>query len=412
MNERADQHRSSPAGGIASLFAGIAVVLFVGWWMLREQETPAPPVHDFQFRVPVTTVPVAQGDVTEWIELVGDVAAPERAELAFERAGRLRELPIRLGDEVRAGDVLARLDDAVMEEEVRATVAALAQARTMAELAERDAVRARELGDDVSRAALDRAESVARNEAARVTQVEADLALKRAELAQGTLRAPFDAIVTSRPLAVGDYVAAGDVCCALLSLDRREVLLEIPASVIGTVAPGASVELTSDELPGLRIVAPLAAILPSPTPRARTFTGVVRVAADADPQRRLQPGLFVRGRLALREARAARVVPVDTLREGVAGNEVARVVEGADGKPATAALVPVEVLARDALRAAVVARAGATLEVGDPVVLIGKENVWPGGPVVPAPPADPEAAPRAGAPATGSAGATDGAGGG
>lgn len=369
-----------------SLLTGFVVVGVVIWWMQRPPAPPpAPPPHP-PFVVPVTTVAVQGGDVAESVVLVGDVAAPERAGLAFERPGRLRELSVRLGDEVKAGSVLARLDDTVIEEEVRAAEATLAQARVMAELAARDATRAEELGEEVSKAALDRAESEAKNAAARVAQMEADLALKRALLAQGTLVAPFDAQVTARPLTVGDYVAAGDLCCELLSLERREVLLEVPASIAGAVAVGARVVLTSDELIGFALDVPLVAILPSARARARTFQGVVRVAAADDPDHRLQPGLFVRARLVLREAKGARVVPVDALLEGPEGTRLALAVPTGAQSPPQAVLIAVEVVARDADRAAVVPLGDAKLAVGDLVILTGKENVFPGATVLPAAP--------------------------
>ena len=132
--------------------------------------------------------------------------------------------------------------------------------------------------------------------------MEAALALQRARLAQGELLAPFAAIVTARAVALGDYVAAGDVCCELLSLELREIVLEIPSTIVGSLRASASVTLSSDALPGFKLTAPLAAVLPSGDARARTFRGVVRVSAADDPERRLEPGLFVRAHVTLREA--------------------------------------------------------------------------------------------------------------
>ncbi len=217
--------------------------------------------------------------------------------------------------------------------------------------------------------------------------MEADLALQVARLAQGQLLAPFDAVVTARPLTVGDYVAAGDLCCELLSIERREVLLEIPASIAGVVSVGARATLTSDELPGFALDAPLFAILPSAQARARTFQGVVRVAAADDPQHRLLPGLFVRARLTLRATQAALVVPVDTLIEGPEGTRLALAIPTGDSSPPTAALIAVTVLARDDRRAAVAPLGDAKLNEGDLVILTGKENVFPGVSVLLAAPA-------------------------
>jgi RND family efflux transporter MFP subunit len=362
--------------GFLALVVGVGAAGGAIWWLNRPEEIPPAGSRMPPFVVPVTTVAVELGDVVETVELIGDVVAPERARGAFERAGRIRELPIRVGDLVKAGAVLARLDDRVMEESVKAADASLSQAREMSDLARRDAQRAHELRDvDMSEAAIDRADAVARNEAAKVEQMEADLALARARLAQGELLAPFDAVVTERPVALGSYVAAGDACCELLSLERREIRLELPPGVAGRVSAGAEVTLTGDALPGFEARSELFTVLPSAQVRERSFIGVVRLGSDEDPERRLQPGMFVRARVALRAAHGAPTVPVDAVLDGEGGARLAVV---APGETPTAAFVPVVVLARDGERAAVQAADGASLAVGDAVILAGKENVYPG----------------------------------
>jgi RND family efflux transporter MFP subunit len=373
---------SRTTSGLLSLLVGVAAVVTVGGWMLRPRTPEKAEKPNPAYVVPVTTVPVEVGDVAEEIELVGDVLAPERAKLAFERDGRIRDLPIRLGDAVKAGSVLARLDDSVMEEEVRASEATLAQAREMAALAVRDADRLRRIQDvGATEAEIDRAEARARNEAAKVSQMEADLALVRARLRQGVLVAPFDAIVTARPVALGSYVAAGDPCCELLALERREVVLELPPHAAASARPGAAIKLKSDALPGFEVAATLHSVLPSEEIRARSFAGVVRLESRDDPQFLLRPGMFVRARLELRAARGALTVPVDCVLEDDQGARLAVVVPG---ESPTAGFVPVDVLARDAARAAVQPANGAVLAAGDAVIFAGREAVFPGVAIRPA----------------------------
>jgi RND family efflux transporter MFP subunit len=383
MSSSIEPRAASKRSGVFALLVGLASIALSFWWMQRDPPPPPPEPGHPPFLVPVTVSPVVVGDVREEVELVGDVRSPERARVAFERPGRLRELEARLGDVVKRGDVLARLDDSVMNEEVNSSEAELNAARELAALAARDSERAHEVAEvGMSEAAIDRADAIARNEAARVVQLEADLALQKARLAQGTLKAPFDAVVTERPVSPGDYVDAGDVCFELLSLERREILLEIPLALLGSVRPGARVTLRSDALEGFSLTAELGAVLSSAEPRARTFQGVVRVDCSADPEGRLQPGLFIRALVTAREAIGALVVPVDAILEGPNGTSLARLIPG---PPASTAILPVEILARDASRAAVrsIAEGDAgTLAAGDSVVLTGKENVFPGASVL------------------------------
>jgi len=393
-------NRGSTFGGALSLLVGLGAVAAVVFWVTRPPALPdaAPPRPPFLLSV--TVAPVAIGDVHEQVELVGDVAAPERARIAFERAGRLLEVSVRLGDVVRSGAPLARLDDAVMEKLAQAAAAELAEAQEQSAMAGREAERVRKIGDTVASASeLDHAESLARSEQQRVAKLAADVDVAKARLAQGVLVAPFDALVTGRTVSVGTYVAAGDACFELLSLDHRDVLLEVPAGVAAAARPDATVTLTSDALPGFSLDAKLHALLPAAQARARTFTGVVRLGAEDDPQRRLLPGMFVRAVMQLRSAQGACVVPVDALLLGEIGPHLAVARPDPDpAKPPTTAFVPVRVLARDDASAAVEPLANAELKAGDLVVLTGKENVFPGAMLIPSPATGAAAAPTHDAP--------------
>lgn len=367
------------ASGTLALVVGLAAVVGVTLWMLRDPAPPPPPGAPPPFQIPVTVVRPEIGDVTERVTVTGDVRAPDRAQIAFERGGRVLELNARLGDRVQAGSVLARLDDRVMEQQVKAREAALTQAREMAALAERDADRLEKIeGTVASDAEVDRARAVERNEAARVVQLEADLSLERTRLEQGVLLAPYDAVVTWRTISLGSYVEAGAACFELLSLESREILLELPPRVANQLQPGAAVTIESDELPGFALECTLTSVLPASDPRARVFTGVVRIEPGADPQHLLVPGLFVRASANLRSIEGALTVPIDCLSEDGGG---ARIVVVLPGDTPTAGFLDVRVLARDAERAAIEPLGDAVLGVEDSVVLVGKENAAPGLPL-------------------------------
>lgn len=366
------------ASGTLALVVGLASVAGVSLWMFRDPAPAAPPGAPPPFRIPVTVVHPEVGNVTERVAVTGEVRAPDRAQIAFERAGRLLELNARLGDRVEAGAVLARLDDRVMEHQVKASEATLSQGREMAALATRDADRLEKLEGVASDADVDRARAVERNEAARVVQLEADLALERTRLQQGVLLAPYDAIVTARPVSLGSYVEAGEACYELLSLEQREILLELPPRVAMQLQPGSTVTVESDELPGVALECALTTVLPATDPRARVFTGVVRIGPGDDPGQRLVPGLFVRASANLRSVERALTVPVDCVAEDGGG---ARIVVVRPGETPTAAFVAVRVLARDAERAAIEPLGDVRLGPADSVVLVGKENAAPGLPL-------------------------------
>jgi len=350
----------------------------------------APPA----FRVPVTWARAQAAQVAESAELVGDVLSRHAAEVAFERAGRVEEVLADLGDEVAAGAPLARLDDEILRQALAVARAQLDAARASAAWSAREAGRGQAAGTRVlNEGEIDRRVSAAAIDAARLAEHEADVARLAALLEQGTLRAPFDGVVTRRDIARGSHAAEGRTAFALTDLSAREVHVEVPAALAAGLSAGAPAVLRCDDLPGLRLDARLDELVPAADPSTRTFTGVLRLDA-ADRERRLLPGLFVRVLLERARVDCPTVVPADALLADEHGTRVvvadlpAASAPGADGLPPapTARLVPVQVLARDRERVAVQPLEPGALATGSVVLVTGADNVWPGAPLMPQPP--------------------------
>jgi RND family efflux transporter MFP subunit len=332
------------------------------------------------YRFPVTVSTARPGRVIETVELVGDVISRRFARLAFERSGRVAEVLVDIGREVEAGDVLARLDDAVLEQELVIATSAAAAGEARAELAAREAERANKLDSTIlSESERDRRQSLAvsaKHELARLEAVEKRL---EAVLAQGQMRAPYDATVLRRYITDGSHAAAGMVTFDVVDMQQREVRLEIPAHIAAGLPIGAPVSLTIDEIPGLEVVAQLDLLVPTADLQTRTFTAVVRLDG-LDPEGRMIPGMFVRSTFIRLSVDADTVVPADALQGPPEGPWV--VVATGDEEP-TAAFVPVTVLARNAIEAAVVPIEDGALAAGTQIVVTGADNVFPGAPLRP-----------------------------
>ncbi len=358
--------------------SGVALV-----WALLPRSDPAEDVGGGMagFRIPVTVRAVERGRVTERVSLVGDVVTSRRAELAFERSGRVAEVLVDLGDIVAGGAILARLEDTVLERELAVATAGTEEARVNAEVAEREAARVRETGGDlVSESVLDQRESDAAAARHRLAQAQAVAARIGAQLEQGRLRAPFDGVVTRRFVTDGTFAAIGREAFELVDLERRVAHIEIPPPVAAALDDGVEVTLSVDELPGLSVLAQLDRVVPAADPGTRTFLGLIHLG-ERDPERRLLPGMFVRASIVRRDALDALVVPTDAVLRRPEGASVVMLAPGDDGP--TAVFVPVTISASTVDRTAVVPVAGATLSVGAQVVLTGVDNVFPGAPLTP-----------------------------
>jgi len=160
----------------------------------------------------------------------GTVRATQRAELGFESGGRIATLAVDVGDSVRAGKILATVDQVPAKERLRKAEAdrnALA-----ASLAEKEAQlqRTRQLERDevVSGAVLDDARLQRDAAAAQLEAADAGLALARRELAMSSLAAPFDGRIVARNVQPTMNVAPGQTVLEIEGGGAREVVAFLP----------------------------------------------------------------------------------------------------------------------------------------------------------------------------------------
>jgi RND family efflux transporter MFP subunit len=384
-----------PTETIRHALAGAALALPLALSACSE-EAAAGAGGGFVFRIPVTWSPLAQAEVVETVELVGDVYSRRWAELAFERAGRVTAVNVDIGDEVHEGAELARLDDSVLIQELAVARALAEAARANLDFAEREAARGEKVGVDLINASdIDRRTSAAAAARANHARSLAEIERIGAVLAQGVLLAPFDAVVSSRNVTLGSYATAGRAGAlgsapfTLVDMVNREVRLELPPSVATGLKVGAPVTLRADELPGLALETQLHELVPAADLASRTFVGVVRLDG-LDPGRRLMPGMFVRATFERTRVQGQMVVPTDALMVGGGGYSIVVMDDpaggvGEDGMPPapTARIVPVNVLAHDREQAAIAPLQPGALAPDAKIVVTGADNAFPGAPLAP-----------------------------
>ncbi len=213
--------------------------------------------------------------VTE--EVVGTVRAKLHATLEAKLSGRIDKLPVVLGQRVKAGELVARLDAAEIN-------ARLEQAEASLEQAERDWKRVAALFEQqsVTRAEYDAAQS--RQRVAKGAAAEAMAMMSYVEVV-----APFDGLVTKKWADVGDLAAPGK---PLISIEDPSVL-QLEADVPQTIAShvqrdirlDAHVDGVSGELTG--VVSEIA-------PVADSVSRTIRVKVDLSAQPGLSSGQFAR----------------------------------------------------------------------------------------------------------------------
>lgn len=223
-------------------------------------------------------------------EVVGTVRAKLRATIEAKASGRIMELPVVLGQKIKAGALLVRLD----APEIKAR---LEQAEAGLQQADRDWNRISSLYHQQAstRADYDTAES-------RLQQAKAAVSEARAMLDYVEVKAPFDGVVTRKAADVGDLAAPGKPLVELEDPTRLQMEADVPEAIAGKILAGASMTIRTGE-PATDLTATVAEIAPNADPLSRTF----RVKLDLPNNHGLMSGQFARLAVPVGETATMRV---------------------------------------------------------------------------------------------------------
>lgn len=404
LETKSKSEKAPGAGGAKWRWVLLALVVFGGLWIgiqtLRKAEPvgaggpggAAGPGGAPQGPPPATVfvAPVVLQAVQQEREVIGSLRAVARAAVAAQESGKVNEVLVDVGDRVRKGDLLAKLDDrriraelAQQEAMTTAATSRIAERDAEAERAEQDlkmkedlfsqrAVSEREFLDAKREAAVARARADAAADESRAAASALDL--QKVRLEDFSVAAPFDGIVVERHIDGGEWLAPGEPVVTLVSTGTVEAWIQVPERYSGQINDAeAGLEIVADGS-GLRAPAKSIRQVADVDATTRLFSVVVEVD---DLDGKLVPGLSVRAGVPVgtREERLA--VPFDAVIETAAGASVFRAAPG-EGLP-VAERVAVEVLFRDS---GSVYLASEQLKPGDRVVVEGNERLFPGTPLL------------------------------
>ena len=311
---RIDRSDTAPPPGnsrrwLAATLAALLAAALLVWWVTRP--TPVP----VRIAVAQAQPGGAAAAAISILDASGYVVARRQATVASKITGKLAELDIEEGDHVKAGQIIAKLDDT----NIRAALnqasaqldyakAGLAETRVNLANAQRDYDRQKSLlqGHFVSQAAVDNAQTT-------LDALRAQLATQRSNVdvvARGmnvaernmddtTVRAPFSGIVTVKAAQPGEMVspisAGGGFTRTgigtIVDMDSLEIQVDVNENFINRVQPAQQVSAKLNAYPEWRIPAHVIAVIPTADRSKGTVT--VRIALDQKDSRIL-PEMGVR----------------------------------------------------------------------------------------------------------------------
>jgi HlyD family secretion protein len=308
----------------AVLLAAVLLAAFF-WW---QRDTPA--------AVTFTTEPVRRGDLQVIVTATGNLAPVNQVQVGSELSGIVKSVEVDYNDQVKIGQVLARLDTSKLEAQVLQSRASLAAARakvlqtkatveetarqlerlqSVLEMSQGRAVSRQDL--EAARAALDRARAEQASAEATVSQTEAALKAIETDLAKTLIYSPINGVVLSRSVDPGQTVAASLQAPVLFvlaeDLAQMELHVDVDEADVGQVEAGQLATFTVDAYSGRSFPARISQVRYA----SKTVDGVVTyetLLAVDNSDLSLRPGMTATADITVREVHDALLVPNAALR--------------------------------------------------------------------------------------------------
>jgi len=284
-------------------------------------------------KVSYTTQPAALSDLTVEVAATGTLQPLTQVDISSELSGVVRSVAVDENQQVRQGDVLARLDTSKLEAQIERAKASAKAASASVETAqvtlkenEQALVRASELAKkgmatqqalDAATAERDRAKAALDSADANLAIANADLKLQQADLAKSTIYAPIDGIVLTRSVDPGQTVASSLQAPVLFviaaDLRKMELKAAIDEADIGAVKAGQNARFTVDAFPER----PFNAEIRDISYASVTTDGVVTYDARLDVDNGellLRPGMTATVSVVTKQAKGALTVPSSAFR--------------------------------------------------------------------------------------------------
>lgn len=264
--------------------------------------------------------------VREQLSLIGALKPEAQVEVSFKISGKLGAVYYDVGDRVRRGALLARLEDEEQRQGVRQAEAALEVAQAQlkqrqaeVENLERQFSRAQELHEHnlIPRQELDDLETRLRSARAQlelamaqVAQSEAGLAQWRIQLEHTRLLAPMAGFVARRYLDPGAIVNPQSPIFSLVDLSKMKILVNVVEGHLSKIKPGLPAQIAVDAYPQRSFVGKVARISPVLDPATRTAEVEIELP---NTELLLRGEMTARVELALSGERQALVLPREAL---------------------------------------------------------------------------------------------------
>ena len=280
------------------------------------------------FRPPMTVevTKVSRGKISAYISVVGNLIGQQTVDVAPKAGGRLQSVSVKLGDRVRRGQILAKIEDRELLEQVNQAEASHQVAEAGVRRSEADlslaltnVERARNLFGRqlLPKQQLDDAE-------ARYTSAVAQLDLSKAQVAQSEARlkelrinlsntsvvSPTDGFVSQRHVDPGAWVSQNAPVASVVDISSLRLVANVVEKDLRAVNPGDPAVVEVDAYPGEKFNGRIARVSPILDPATRTASMEIEIP---NRESRLKPGMYAKVTLEVDSRENVLIIPKPAL---------------------------------------------------------------------------------------------------
>ncbi|MBK9244544.1 MAG: efflux RND transporter periplasmic adaptor subunit [Burkholderiales bacterium] len=258
----------------------------------RQVDAPPPEIR------PVRAITVAKLAAGSTVTMTGTVQAQTEINQSFRIDGRLIERTVDIGDSVKPGQLIARLDPQNEESGLQAARAQLAAARAQLVEARNNFTRMSDLvvEDAVSRAQYEQAEALRTTAEAQVEAAQSQVNLAQNRLSYTRLTSDVAGVVTARGPQPGEVVSAGRMIIQVAREGARDAVFDVPGQVKDSAPKNPEVTVALSDNPKVTAAGRVREVSPRADPVTGTFAVRVRLI---DPPAAMRLGSTVSGRMKL-----------------------------------------------------------------------------------------------------------------
>jgi len=239
---------------------------------------------------------VDRGDVETVVSSTGTLQAIKTVEVGTQVSGQIAEIYVDYNDSVTEGQLIARIDPTILEQEVRAAEASLERSRAQLLHAEREWKRIEQLYERKVTTEQEYNSAQYEYQVAQASYKSSEISLARAErnLGYSEIRAPIDGVILTRAVDAGQTVAASFSAPQLFliaeDLSAMEILAYVDESDIGQINEGQEVRFTVQAYPDEAFSGTVDQVRLQSTTQENVVNYAVAISVP-NPDGRLLPGM-------------------------------------------------------------------------------------------------------------------------